>query len=148
MISRFFVCQRNNKLVWDETMKIMNELFTEVWAGKDTISVDHTEAMTLSVWTVCNIFSTFSFMLNIRLPSSSLPLQVITISLLFHTILTITYRIWAKNVMARGQDCTKGAPDVDDRGTPHRLCGNFLQAFAPRLDFEPDQANTYYQGRF
>jgi hypothetical protein len=129
-------------------MKIMNELFTEVWADKDTISVDHTETMTLSVWILCNIFSTFSFMLNTRLPSSSFPLQVITISLLFHTILTIAYRIWAKNVMARGQDCTKGAPDVDDRGTPHRLYGNFLQAFAPGLGFEPYQANTYYQGRF
>ncbi len=28
--------QPNNKLVWDETVRIMNGLFDDVWAGKDT----------------------------------------------------------------------------------------------------------------
>ena len=44
-----YVCQRNNKLVWDETVKIMNGLFNEVWAGKDVISLDHAVEITLPV---------------------------------------------------------------------------------------------------
>ena len=44
-----FFSQRNNKLVWDETIKIMNGLFNEVWAGKDVISLDHTLEITLAV---------------------------------------------------------------------------------------------------
>ncbi|CAA7261776.1 unnamed protein product [Cyclocybe aegerita] len=32
---------RNNKLVWDETLQIMEGLFAEVWENKDVISVDH-----------------------------------------------------------------------------------------------------------
>ena len=49
LIDNFYFCQRNNKLVWDETIKIMNGLFNEVWAGKDVISLDHTLEITLSV---------------------------------------------------------------------------------------------------
>jgi hypothetical protein len=45
----FYVFQRNNRLVWDETLKIMNGLFNEVWAGKDVISLDHTLEITLAV---------------------------------------------------------------------------------------------------
>ena len=41
--------QRNNKLVWDASVQTMNELFIEVWAGKDTISVDHAVEITLPV---------------------------------------------------------------------------------------------------
>jgi len=40
---------RNNKLVWDETVKIMDGLFNEVWAGKDVISLDHTHEITLAI---------------------------------------------------------------------------------------------------
>ncbi|KAF8903954.1 cytochrome P450 [Gymnopilus junonius] len=40
---------RNNKLVWDETVKIMNDLFTEVWMDKDVITVDHCVDITLPI---------------------------------------------------------------------------------------------------
>jgi cytochrome P450 len=41
--------ERNNKLVWDTSVQIMNGLFNEVWAGKDTISVDHAVEITLPI---------------------------------------------------------------------------------------------------
>ena len=53
----FYPCQRNNKLVWDETTKIVNALFNEVWEGKDVISVDHAVEITLPVWVYCNDLS-------------------------------------------------------------------------------------------
>ncbi|PPQ93732.1 hypothetical protein CVT25_013072 [Psilocybe cyanescens] len=40
---------RNNKLVWDETVQIMNGLFNEVWKDKDVISLDHCVEITLPV---------------------------------------------------------------------------------------------------
>jgi len=49
LIEDFTFYQRNNKLVWDETIKIMKELFNEVWAGKDVISLDQTLEITSSV---------------------------------------------------------------------------------------------------
>ena len=52
---RFYFFKRNNKLVWDETIKIMNGLFMEVWAGKDVISLDHTLEITLAVY----VYSSF-----------------------------------------------------------------------------------------
>ncbi|PSR70451.1 hypothetical protein PHLCEN_2v13702 [Hermanssonia centrifuga] len=39
----------NNKLVWDETVRIMNGLFDDVWAGKDTIVSDHVVEFTLPI---------------------------------------------------------------------------------------------------
>jgi cytochrome P450 len=42
---------RNNRLVWDETVKIMNELFDSpvMWGGKERIEVDHALHITLPV---------------------------------------------------------------------------------------------------
>ncbi|KAF9555383.1 cytochrome P450 [Agrocybe pediades] len=40
---------RNNKLVWEETVKIVNGLFSEVWAGRDVIDVDHCVDLTLPI---------------------------------------------------------------------------------------------------
>ncbi|KDR79850.1 hypothetical protein GALMADRAFT_241949 [Galerina marginata CBS 339.88] len=40
---------RNNKLVWDETVQIMSGLFEEVWKDKDEISVDHCVDVTLPI---------------------------------------------------------------------------------------------------
>jgi len=42
-------CQRNNRLVWDETLNIMKGLFEDVWGGKDVITVDHCVDITLPV---------------------------------------------------------------------------------------------------
>jgi len=41
--------QSNNKLVWDETIKLCDELFTDVWEGKDEVTVDHCVEFTLPV---------------------------------------------------------------------------------------------------
>jgi hypothetical protein len=41
--------QRNNKLVWDETIRIMNDLFDNVWGDKSEIVVDHCGDITLPV---------------------------------------------------------------------------------------------------
>ncbi|PPQ67222.1 hypothetical protein CVT26_007295 [Gymnopilus dilepis] len=40
---------RNNKLVWDETVKIVQGLFADVWHDKDVITVDHAVDITLPV---------------------------------------------------------------------------------------------------
>jgi len=47
--------------------------------------------------------------------------------------------------MARGQDHTKGPPDVNEKRTPSRFYGDFLQTHAPRLDFEAYEAAANYQ---
>ena len=136
-IWRFYVCQRNNKLVWDETVKIMNGLFNEVWEGKDVISLDHTLEITLAVCVllVHGLYSPFSLNLNLRLLSLSSVSQVIAIWLLSQRMFN-NYRIWAANIMEGGQNHTKGTPDVNERSTPHRLYGHFHEGLIPRLDFE------------
>lgn len=42
-------CQRNNKLVWDETIIIITDLFDNVWGDKSEIVVDHCVDITLPV---------------------------------------------------------------------------------------------------
>ncbi|KAJ3552928.1 hypothetical protein NM688_g3893 [Phlebia brevispora] len=39
----------NNKLVWDETVRVMNGLFDDVWAGKERIVMDHAVDVTLPI---------------------------------------------------------------------------------------------------
>ncbi|TFK49124.1 cytochrome P450 [Heliocybe sulcata] len=41
--------ERNNKLVWDETCRIMMDMFDNVWQWKDEISVDHCVDLTLPI---------------------------------------------------------------------------------------------------
>ncbi|THU83303.1 cytochrome P450 [Dendrothele bispora CBS 962.96] len=40
---------RNNKLVWDESLRIMDDLFANVWGDQDTIVVDHCVDITLPI---------------------------------------------------------------------------------------------------
>jgi hypothetical protein len=42
-------CQKNNKLVWDETTQIMMDLFDNVWGDRSEIVVDHCVDVTLPV---------------------------------------------------------------------------------------------------
>ena len=42
-------CQKNNKLVWDETIRIMVDLFDNVWGDRSEIAVDHCVDVTLPV---------------------------------------------------------------------------------------------------
>jgi hypothetical protein len=41
--------QRNTRLVWDETIRIMFDLFDNVWENKPEIVVDHCVDITLPV---------------------------------------------------------------------------------------------------
>jgi hypothetical protein len=41
--------QKNNKLVWDETIRIMMDLFDNVWGDRSEVVVDHCVDMTLPV---------------------------------------------------------------------------------------------------
>jgi hypothetical protein len=43
------VSQRNNRLVWDETVNIMNDLFDNMWSNKEVVTVDHCRDITLPV---------------------------------------------------------------------------------------------------
>ena len=40
-------CQKNNKLVWDETVRIMVDLFDNVWGDRPEVVVDHCVDITL-----------------------------------------------------------------------------------------------------
>jgi len=41
--------QKNNKLVWDETIRIMMDMFDNVWGDRPEIVVDHCVDVTLPV---------------------------------------------------------------------------------------------------
>jgi hypothetical protein len=41
--------QKNYQLVWDETMRIAQELFENEWKGKKEVMVEHGADLTLSV---------------------------------------------------------------------------------------------------
>ena len=41
--------QKNNRLVWDETIRVMYDLFDNVWADKDTIEIDNITDLTVPV---------------------------------------------------------------------------------------------------
>lgn len=41
--------ERNNKLVWDETVKIMLDMFDNLWHNAPQITVDHCVEITLPV---------------------------------------------------------------------------------------------------
>ncbi|KAG5637048.1 hypothetical protein H0H81_005999 [Sphagnurus paluster] len=43
------VSPRNNKMVWDETVKVMQSLFDDVWGDRETISIDHCGDITIPV---------------------------------------------------------------------------------------------------
>ena len=60
--------QRNNRLVWDETILIMMDMFDNVWGDKSEIAVEHCVDITLPVrilWVKFYMSQHF-----IRLPSS------------------------------------------------------------------------------
>jgi hypothetical protein len=44
-----YCLQRNNKLVWDETTRIVVDLFDNVWGDRPEIVVDHCVDVTLPV---------------------------------------------------------------------------------------------------
>jgi hypothetical protein len=68
-------CQKNNKLVWDETVRIMVDLFDNVWGDRPEVVVDHCVDITLSV---CSLWHRFYPCHNsTRLPSLSLASQVV-----------------------------------------------------------------------
>ncbi|KZV61166.1 cytochrome P450 [Peniophora sp. CONT] len=41
--------ERNNKLVWDETVRIVHDMIDNVWKRADTVSVDHVVDVTLPI---------------------------------------------------------------------------------------------------
>jgi hypothetical protein len=41
--------QKNNKLVWDETIRIVIDLFDNVWSDRSEVVVDHCVDITLPV---------------------------------------------------------------------------------------------------
>jgi hypothetical protein len=49
--------QRNNKMVWDETVKIMDDLFQNVWGNQAEITTDHCVEITLPVRSTYRIVS-------------------------------------------------------------------------------------------
>ena len=44
-----YCLQRNNKLVWDETVEIMEDLFRDVWEYKESVTVDNALDITFQV---------------------------------------------------------------------------------------------------
>lgn len=43
------MCQKNNRLVWDETVRIVYDLFDNVWGTQNTVEVDNITDLTVPV---------------------------------------------------------------------------------------------------
>ena len=69
-------CQRNNKLVWDETIHILTDLFDNVWGNKSEIVVDNCVEITLPVRFLWRIPRTYPNILTRLRSLSSVPLVV------------------------------------------------------------------------
>lgn len=41
--------QRNNKLVWDESLRVVNDMFENLWGDKDAVELDHVLDITIPV---------------------------------------------------------------------------------------------------
>ncbi|KAI0350827.1 cytochrome P450 [Trametes cingulata] len=41
--------ERNNRLVWDETIRIIDDMFQNVWENKDVVEVDHVMELTVPI---------------------------------------------------------------------------------------------------
>ncbi|KAI0631064.1 cytochrome P450 [Trametes polyzona] len=41
--------ERNNKLVWDETLRILDDMFQNVWGDKDVVEIDHVMHLTVPI---------------------------------------------------------------------------------------------------
>ena len=86
--------QRNNKLVWDETVKIMHGLFNDLWASQDVVSVNHVVDLTLPVGLIDHLIKTFCFVPYpgiYRLHFSLLEPQVCTYNHLFIFFHSLTH---------------------------------------------------------
>jgi cytochrome P450 len=62
---------RNNKLVWDETTRIMLDLFENIWAAQDTIFADHALNITFQVSKMLHLIHFSSNICLHRLPCTS-----------------------------------------------------------------------------
>ena len=70
-----YLRQKNTRLVWDETIRIMMDMFENVWGDRSEVVVDHCVDITLPV---CSLWHrSYSYPNTIRLPSSSSASQVV-----------------------------------------------------------------------
>jgi hypothetical protein len=70
-----YLRQKNTRLVWDETIRIMMDLFENVWGDRSEVVVDHCVDITLPV---CSLWHrSYSYPNTARLPSSSSASQVV-----------------------------------------------------------------------
>ena len=53
--------QKNNKLVWNETVRIMEELFDNVWGPKDTVEIENITDLTVPVRPSSGVLSASRF---------------------------------------------------------------------------------------
>jgi|SRR5712672_1418015 len=75
-----YACQKNHKLVWDETVRIMMDLFDQVWCDRSEIVVDHCLDITLPVRYLWLIFHPYSDV-SARLHFLSSARQVVCVSI-------------------------------------------------------------------
>lgn len=62
--------QRNNKLVWDETLRVVAELFEEVWGAEDKVQVEDATDITRSVSNCDHLPALFAYRWPLRSPCS------------------------------------------------------------------------------
>ena len=63
--------------MWDETIRVMNDLFDNVWGDRSEVVVDHCMEITLPVRAFCDSILYSSPNISTRLPSSSSVSQVV-----------------------------------------------------------------------
>lgn len=126
--------QRNNRLVWDETVNIMMDLFSTIWKDKDSVAVDHCLDITLPV-RYC--FSNPSLSSN---PATQIALFVIGIAgkhlgLLPRDVnLNLHVRLWPQDILDRRNSDRSRRPPDDFQGCPECCLRKFVhQAYVSKL---------------
>ena len=92
------IVQRNNVLVWDETVRIMNDLFDNVWGDRSEVVVDHCVDITLPVRFLLLRLGPF-FNITPRLRSSSSVSQVVYTRPGRYSLMTTDTRVWPSGLM-------------------------------------------------
>ena len=92
-------CQKNNKLVWDETIQIMMGLFNDVWGDRSEVVVDHGVDITLPVRFPClGLYQMSQYLHQIALfvigaAGSFCPIPAVVV------VMTLDTRVWLSGYM-------------------------------------------------
>lgn len=108
---------RNNKLVWNETSRIVNGLFETVWDGRDVVTVDHCLDITLPIALFVIGSAGFGKTLDWKEETVLPPGHKISFKEALHTVTTrIFLRLicpnWILNMTEKGRETRQGFEEL------------------------------------